>query len=248
MILFVTGTDTGVGKTYVSRALLRALRRHGIAVFPLKLIETGCVREGNDLVPADGLALARAAGVEEQLPVVSPYRFELPAAPVTAARRAGTSLDPEALLAYVRQQHARQPWLLLEGAGGFLVPIAPGFTFADLCQRLGACVLVVSRDALGTLNHTLLTAEAVFHRGLSLAAVVLNATGPDPCPLEHRHELATFLPDVPIYGPLPWLPSASDDALADALAHIGLTPTRLAALCTPHPDPNERPHATSPRP
>jgi dethiobiotin synthetase len=228
-LLVVTGTDTGVGKTHVSRAILRALARSDSPAFPLKLIETGCLRHDGVLVPDDGLALARAAGREEALPDVAPFRFELPAAPATAARHAGTTLPFSALVAAVERAHGHAPRVLLEGAGGLLVPLGPEGTFADLCVRLRPRVLLVARDALGTLNHTLLTAEALARRGLVLAAVVLNATGPEPCTLDHARELAEHLPGVPIVGPLPWQPGATDDQLANALAHAGLDPTRLAA-------------------
>jgi dethiobiotin synthetase len=230
--LFVTGTDTGVGKTHVSRALLRALVRQGAAPFPLKLIETGCAREGDQLVPADGVDLARAARREDALAQVAPYRFLLPAAPTTAARAEGVTLSFAPLVEHVRAAQARSARVLLEGAGGLLVPIGPEGNFADLSLRLGARVVLVARDALGTLNHTLLTVEALAHRGLPLAAIVLSAVGPEPCPLDHVGELRRLLPTVPVYGPLPWLPGATDDQLADALAATGLTGPSLDALFT----------------
>lgn len=229
--LFVTGTDTGVGKTHVTRGLVRSLVRAGHSLFPLKLIETGCVPSNGVLQPEDGRALARALGREDLLDLVAPVRFELPAAPATAARRVGVELDFATLRGHLDRAASLASRLVVEGAGGLLVPIGPEGTFGDLAGALGARALVVARDALGTLNHTLLTVEAARRRGIEVAAVVLNATGPEPSPLEHRHELSRWLPEaVPVYGPLPWLPAASDDQLADALAGVGLDARSLLAL------------------
>lgn len=220
--LFVTGTDTGVGKTRVTRGLLRTLVDACVPVAPLKLIETGCVRDGPDLVPDDALALARAARLEHALPQIGPERFELPAAPSTAARREGRTLRFDALRLHVERAHALAPRVVLEGAGGALVPIGPDGTFADFAALLGARAVVVARDALGTLNHTLLTVEALTRRSVAVVAIVLNATGPVPPPLAHAEELRALLGHTPVLGPLPWQPDASDDECADALRAAGL--------------------------
>lgn len=229
-LLFVTGTDTGVGKTQVACAITRMLVRAGHAVLPVKLIETGCVRIHGRLEPQDGRALARAASLEHLLDLVAPERFELPAAPSTAAKRAGVELRFADLQAHIARAHSVCPRILLEGAGGFLVPIGPEGSFADLALLLRPRLLVVARDALGTLNHTLLTVEAIRRRNLALAGVVLNAAGPTPpSSLDHERELKSLLPDVPIYGPLPWMPGASVDEFADALTNAGLGPAELLA-------------------
>ncbi len=223
-ILAVTGTDTGVGKTLVSRGLLAACRRAGRPVAPLKLIETGCARGESGLVPEDGVALARAAGSGD-LDLIAPLRFELPAAPRTAARREGRRLRFSELASSVDAAHGLGPSLLLEGAGGLLVPIGDEGSFADFLTTLPRVrLLVVARDALGTLNHTLLTVEAAQRRKLSVAGVVLNATSAEPSPLEHARELRDAHPDLPVFGPLGWLPAASDETLARELERIGVTP------------------------
>lgn len=228
--LIVTGTDTGVGKTLVSRGLLAACRRAGLDVAPLKLVETGCVPSENELRSEDGAALARAAGRAE-LPVIAPLRFELPAAPRTAARRQGRELTFDELREHVGRARALAPHLLLEGAGGLLVPLAEQGTFGDFVATLsGARVLIVARDALGTLNHVLLTVEAARRRGLEVVGVVLNATSERPCPLEHAAELAHALPDVEVFGPLSWLEEPTDQGLADLVSAAGLTPERVFPL------------------
>jgi dethiobiotin synthetase len=231
-VLLVTGTDTGVGKTHTSRAILRALTRRHQAVAPLKLVETGCTLHDGVLLPADGLALARAARCEHLLDVVAPERFPLPAAPSTAARAAGTTLRFDALEEHVHRAGTLAPRVLLEGAGGLLVPIGPDGTFREFAARVRASVLIVARDALGTLNHTALTIEGARMTGLRVAGVVLNAVGPERCTLEHARELSERYPEVPVYGPLPWMPDTveEDEALADALERAGLDVPRLLAL------------------
>ena len=211
--LFVTGTDTGVGKTTVSRALLGAFRRRGALVTPLKPVETGCAT-GPDgaLVAADADALADAAGTPRGDACV--LRFALPVAPEAAARAASTAIDPQALVAECRRRLG--PRTLVEGAGGLLVPIAPGFTMADLAAALSARVLIVARTRLGTLSHTLLTVSECRRRGLLVSAVVLNRTLAEAGPEEPTNaELLASHGAVPVLGPLPHAPDAPLEALVE---------------------------------
>lgn len=224
-VLIVTGTDTGVGKTRIARGVLRACSRAGVAVAPLKLVETGCRRVGSELLPEDGLALLAAARASD-LAWVAPLRFELGAAPSVAARQVGRALTFSELASHVERAAAAAPRVLVEGAGGLLVPLGEEGSFADFARKIGARLLVVARDALGTLNHTLLTLEAAERRGLDVAAVVLNAASPEPCALDHAAELRALAPETTIVGPLPWRPAATDDELARELSEAGLPPAR----------------------
>jgi dethiobiotin synthetase len=170
---FVTGTDTGVGKTVVACALVRALRVAGRDVGVMKPAETGVGPDG----PLDALALRTAARVDDALEEICPVQLALPAAPSVAAADEGTGVD----LARVRKTFdalaARHETMVVEGAGGLLVPLAEGFTMADLAAELGLPVLLVARAALGTINHTLLSLEAIEARGLALAGVVVSHAG-----------------------------------------------------------------------
>jgi dethiobiotin synthetase len=168
--LFVTGTDTGVGKTLVACALVRALRARGLDVGVMKPVETG-VGEGG---PLDALALRRAAGVVDPLEEICPEQFALAAAPTVAARAERRAVDLQALLAGFEGLASRHAMLVVEGAGGLLVPVARGATMADLAREMGLPLVVIARAALGTINHTLLTLEAAAARGLALAGVVIS--------------------------------------------------------------------------
>jgi dethiobiotin synthetase len=170
---FVTGTDTSVGKTVVACALVRELRRAGRNVGIMKPAETGVGPEG----PQDARALRAAAGVDDPLDEICPFPLALPAAPSVAALHAGRKLDLARVMECFRRLAARHECMVVEGAGGLLVPLAGRFTMADLARELGLPVLVVARGALGTINHTLLTLEALAQRGLPCAGVVVSHAG-----------------------------------------------------------------------
>ncbi len=172
---FVTGTDTGVGKTVVSLALIRGLRRHGLDVGAMKPVETGVGPEG----PLDALALRAAAGDADDLADVCPLRFALPAAPTVAAAAEGREVEVWAIHRAYERLAARHDCIVAEGAGGLLVPLADKLCMADLARDLDLPLIVVARAALGTLNHTFLTLEAAVSRGLDVAGVVIcHASGP----------------------------------------------------------------------
>jgi dethiobiotin synthetase len=167
---FVTGTDTGVGKTVVGCALVRALRGRGVDVGVFKPIETGVTDDG----PLDARALREAAGVDDPLGRVCPQQFALAAAPTVAARDEGRSVDLDAVDRAFAAIRERREFVLVEGAGGLLAPAAEGVSMADLAARLGLPLLVAARATLGTINHTLLTIDAAQHRDLPLLGVVIS--------------------------------------------------------------------------
>ena len=171
--LFVTGTDTGVGKTVVSCALVRALRERGVDAGAMKPIETGVGPEG----PLDAIALRDAAGASDPLEDVCPQRFALPAAPNVAAEAESRRVDLDAIRSALARIARRRDLVVVEGAGGLLVPIRDGGTMADLAQGMGLPLLIVARAALGTINHTLLTLEAAAGRGLPVVGVVVSHAG-----------------------------------------------------------------------
>ncbi len=172
---FITGTDTGVGKTTVSRALAAALRRRGLRVGVCKPVETGCTAGADGkLVPSDARLLLEAAESGQDLEEVCPLRFAEPLAPAVAAQRAGGRVDFRRLCEIVRSVQARHEVALVEGAGGWVVPLDRWLTFADLASEFRWPVLVIVANRLGALNHALLTVENIRMRGLPLAGYVWN--------------------------------------------------------------------------
>lgn len=178
-ILLITGTDTGVGKTTVACALVAEILARGVDLDVSKPVETGCRQNGSgELVPEDGIRLRQAAGERSSLSEVVPLRFELPAAPTVAAEAVGQIIDTKSLISDLKRRANDRDLLIVEGAGGLLVPIAEHFSFADLAKALGARVLVVIGSKLGAINHSALTFETLAARQIPAVGYVLNECYP----------------------------------------------------------------------
>ncbi len=205
--LFITATDTGAGKTFVTARIARQWRREGRAFRVCKPVATGAIHG----VGEDTRLLAEASG-EADLQAITPYTFEEPAAPPVAARREGVSLCLTDLAEAVRRRAAEGHAVLVEGVGGLLCPLTERVTVADLAVELALPLIIVARRSLGTLNHTLLTVEAAQRRGLHIAGLVVTATTPvrgvaeETVVEELRHRLA-----VPILAVLPHRSNLQDD-------------------------------------
>jgi dethiobiotin synthetase len=167
--LFVTGTDTGVGKTFVACALARAWRAQGRRVGVVKPAETGVETE-----PEDARRLADAAGDPSPLDDICPYRFRAPLAPAVAAAREGVAIDVERLVRLIGRRSATVDVLVVEGAGGLLVPLAGTTTFVDLAIRARLPLLIVAANRLGTVNHTALTARVACTAGVAVTGFILS--------------------------------------------------------------------------
>ena len=172
--LFVTGTDTGVGKTFLAARIARLLHDRRLDVGVMKPAETGCIVRQGELVPADARQLLAASGASDPLHLVNPYRFREPLAPMVAAEREGRRIVPNRILSAYRRLLARHDFLLVEGAGGLLVPLSRTFSYLDLVQAMAIPVLIVARPDLGTINHTVLTVMALHSRDIPVAGIVLN--------------------------------------------------------------------------
>jgi len=173
--LFITGTDTGVGKTFVACALATALRAGGRRVAVMKPIETGVERD-----PEDALRLAAAAADPAPLDDVCPYRLRAPLAPAVAARLEGVVIDVERIVRLVARRTAAADVLLVEGAGGLLVPLAGRTTWLELAARCRLPVLIVAANRLGAINHCALTARVANTAGLLVRGFVLSQTSAAP--------------------------------------------------------------------
>ena len=171
--IFITGTDTGVGKTVVAAVLARLLRMRGLSVGVMKPVTSGCREENGRLVSDDALLLCQAAGVDCSEDV-APYLLREPVAPAEAARQDGIVIDFARIRASFDRLAAGHDFVIVEGAGGLMVPLAGGLLVADLARRLELSLLVVARPDLGTINHTVLTCFAAGQMGLKVAGVVIN--------------------------------------------------------------------------
>jgi dethiobiotin synthetase len=180
--LFVTGTDTGVGKTYVAAMIARDLAAAGHKVGVYKPVASGCRNEGETLLSDDALALWEAAGRPGTLEAVCPQRFAAPLAPHLAARMEGRQVDAKLLRSGLDYWLDHSDIVIVEGAGGLLSPVTDDEYAADLAYDFGFRLLVVSANRLGTIHQTLstLVAAATFREGLEVAGVLLNEPLPGP--------------------------------------------------------------------
>lgn len=173
--VFVTGTDTGVGKTQVGLAVIRELKARGLRVAAMKPIETGVPESG----PEDALALWNATDRSAPLEDLCPLQYKLPAAPNIAAQAEGREVDLHRVYDAFPRICEGQDFVWVEGAGGLLVPIRPNLCMADLAQTLKLPIILVARASLGTINHTLLSLSEIKHRRLPLLGVIIShAIGP----------------------------------------------------------------------
>lgn len=219
--VFVAGTDTGVGKTLVAAALLRAASDSGLRCAGVKPVAAGCEQRDGQWVNEDALLLQAAASLPLDYREVNPVALVPAIAPHIAAAQAGLVLDAAMLAAAVGRVRAREPELLVvEGAGGWLVPLSASETMADLAACLGLPVVLVVGLRLGCLNHALLTARAIAATGLPLAGWVGNTLDADmPVREENLATLRTLLP-APCLGVIPDLGPGADPARAAAFLDL----------------------------
>jgi dethiobiotin synthetase len=175
---FVTGTDTGAGKTLIACSLLRAFAARGFKAVGMKPVASGAVAGGNGLAHDDVERLTAAGNVTAPRERVNPYCFAPPIAPHIAAAEAGVKIDPDHIGRCFNALADRADVVIVEGVGGFRVPLGPGADTAQLAARLALPVVLVVAMRLGCLNHALLTAEAIAGRGLMLAGWVANHLDP----------------------------------------------------------------------
>ncbi len=174
-VLFVTATDTDVGKTFVACAVARALGARGRDVGVMKPVASGCeCGDSGALVSGDTKALVKASGATDPPELVTPVAFAAPLAPTAAARAEGASFERGRIFEAFEKLRARHEFLIVEGIGGLMVPLEERWTVRDMAKELGAPVVIVSRDALGTINHTALTVECARAVGLDLCGIILN--------------------------------------------------------------------------
>ncbi len=217
--LFITGTDTGVGKTVVTAALAALCLRQGRNVGVMKPIETGVDPLCSSAANSDARFLMEIAGSTEALDAVCPIQLKAPASPLRAAELENRELDLEPVFNAFCALSERHEILLVEGVGGLLVPIRRDYLVSDLVRDLDLPLLIVGRSAVGTLNHTLLTVKAAVQEGLRVHGVILNRTEPgEPDAVEAGNaDILTHISGVPVLGEFPFLGPVSKEAFTGEL-------------------------------
>jgi dethiobiotin synthetase len=224
--LFVTGTDTGVGKTVVTASIVALLRSARIDAVPLKPVQTGAERRGDRWVAPDLDACLRLAGLHvesAEYRSMAPACFALPASPHLAAAQAGERIAISRILEAFRDLAARHDAVIAEGAGGVLVPLDEKLLMVDLMKALGVPVLLVARPSLGTINHTLLSVRELVRTGCAIAGIVLCDTRPAVRGIIEADNRRTIerLSGVPVLGDLPFIPEIAEPSLSpDAFVRL----------------------------
>ncbi|MCF8016093.1 MAG: dethiobiotin synthase [Chromatiaceae bacterium] len=215
--LFVTGTDTEVGKTEVTLGLMAALQRRGLSVLGMKPVAAGCVLTPDGLRNEDALRIQAQGSKPLAYSAINLYAFGPPIAPHVAAAQVGVEMQIEPIKTAYQHLITQADWVLVEGAGGWRVPLGPGLTLADLPSALDLPVVLVVGLRLGCLNHALLSAESIQASGLQLTGWVANRI--DPAMAAADDNLATLrerLP-APCLGVIPWLRTPTPIQVADFL-------------------------------
>ncbi|MBI5188968.1 MAG: dethiobiotin synthase, partial [Nitrospirae bacterium] len=180
---FITGTDTGVGKTVITAALIRAIGLLGLRACGMKPIETGCIRakskvKNRVLIPSDGMFLRELTDMDDPIDLVTPVRFENPLAPMVASNIEGIPVDIDKIKRAFEELSKGYDIIVVEGIGGLLVPIKRDYFVLDLVRDFGLPIIVVSRPGLGTINHTMLTVNYAIKEGLEVAGIIINYSRP----------------------------------------------------------------------
>lgn len=221
--IFVTGTDTGVGKTLVASALLRAFALSGLRAVGMKPVATGCRADAHDRANDDVAALIAASNVRVPIDLVNPYCFEPAIAPHLAAQRAGSSISLTRIRECYLSLASLADRVVIEGAGGLLAPLNCNEDFGDLARFLELSVVLVVGMRLGCLNHALLTAEAIRSRGLPFAGWVANRIDSAMPFFEDNLETLRQKLPAPLIAIMPFAP---DQARACAAMNLGLLTAR----------------------
>ena len=215
--VFITGTDTGVGKTFFACKLAALLRKSGYRVGVMKPAESGCAEEGGKLYPQDAILLKEASASQDPLDKICPYQLAEPLAPSVAAQRQGITLEIDRLMDVYEEISSDQDITLVEGAGGLMVPLLPSFTYADFARVLKLPTIVIAANRLGMINHLLLTLEHARCKGLCVLGYVLNRleSGASLAADTNREALSTLAAAI-CAGELPYAAPSDNAAYGDA--------------------------------
>jgi dethiobiotin synthetase len=235
--LLITGTDTGIGKTIIAASIARILHEQGHRVAVFKPAGSGCVHRREGLVSEDAELLAHCANAKHPLDLICPQRYAEPLAPAIAAERAKQPLDWETIDRSIHLMSRNSDVMIIEGIGGLLVPMDGKHTFLDVAEWLAAPAVIIARPALGTINHTLLTLQALRSRDIRIAGVVINryptdtpglAEETNPRAIEKwgKVPILAIVPDTPI--PKAVTPHPIPAAILDSLRLVDWP--RLAGL------------------
>lgn len=204
--IFITGTDTGVGKTAVAGGLAGAIKKRGINVGIMKPVQTGGKKDENgNLYSEDAAFIMKTADIKENLNLVNPICLEPPLAPSIAAKLSGIIVDIKKIKSSFNKLKEKYEFLIVEGAGGIIVPIKENYLMRDLIIDLKLPAVIIARPTLGTINHTVLTVKYLDEKGIKVAGIILNNLDPDKTGMAEKTnpDVIESLTKRPILGIVP---------------------------------------------
>ena len=215
--IFITGTDTGIGKTVVTASVLMILRKAGIDAVPMKPVQTGCDKSNGELTTPDldfSLAAADLDITREEKEHMCPCRFESACSPHLAARRADQTISLDDICRSFNQLVNQHEIVIVEGAGGIMVPICSELTMLDLMAIMAIPVILVARPQLGTINHTLLSLRELERAHLTVKGVIFNETSPTDWGYieEDNRNTIENLSGIPVIGRIPFIPGLETES------------------------------------
>lgn len=214
---FITGTDTDIGKTKVSLGLLSAINAIDHSTVAMKPVASGCVHTSEGLRSDDAIQLSELASIKLPYEKINPYAFEPPIAPHIAADQVGTKIDTSTITKYFQEISHLADYIIVEGVGGWQVPLNENETLADLAEILGLPVILVVGMRLGCLNHALLSWESIHRRNIRLAGWVANQIQPNFPNLDENVATLERYIQAPLLGLIPYLPAPNPSSIASFL-------------------------------
>ncbi len=214
---FITGTDTDVGKTWISLGIIEALKQQGHKVGVMKPISAGCDKTANGLRNQDALLLQQQSNIELSYDEINPYAFEPAIAPHIAATQNNIRIDIETIYQHFQSISEQSDYIVVEGAGGWLVPLNDFQSMADLAKRMQLPVVLVVGMQLGCLNHALLSVESIRATGLPLAGWIANQIDPDMSCIEQNIQTLSQMIEAPILGQIPFMQEMDAHTIASQI-------------------------------
>lgn len=212
---FITGTDTGVGKTVIAGAIIKVMQSFGIKACAMKPIESGCGKEGDILIPYDSTFLKQAAHMDEPIKQVTPFCFESPLSPLAASEIEGKKISIDEIKKAYYKLYKSYEAIVVEGVGGLMVPIRKDFYILDLVREFSLPLLIITKPGLGTINHTMLTINAALSAGIEVAGLIINYSRPPENSLAEKTnpQILKEICPVPVIGTFPYLKAMGEDVL-----------------------------------
>ena len=214
---FVAGTDTGAGKTRITSALIQAFKQKGLSVAGMKPVATGCINTEDGLRNPDAVAIQSCSATAVSYNIVNPYAFEPAIAPLFAADAVKVNIEAETICNAFSELSEQADIVIVEGIGGWRIPLGPGLQMADLARVLQLQIILVVGLRVGCINHALLSIEAIANDGVKLAGWVANQIDPDYRNIDQTVNLIADACDAPLLGVVPYRASCNNIETASCL-------------------------------